>query len=118
MVWHKALKSIHSPRQQAPVFGHGNEEEVHAPSVGLDTPKTKACKLSSVQGKANKRMENKRRKLDAGSSAIADAIKKISEGLKKMKMEMTKRIATQMLESEQIGRELIMQGQLHCLSRF
>ncbi len=48
-----------SPSQQALVFGHGNEKEFHAPSVGSDTPRTKACRLFDVQGKANKRMENK-----------------------------------------------------------
>ncbi len=77
-------------------FGCGNEKEAHAPSVGSNTPKTKACKLPNVQGKANKRMENKRRKLDASSFAIANAIKKIPKGVKeieKIKMEMIKRIA-------------------------
>jgi hypothetical protein len=42
-------------------------------------------------------MENKRKKLDASSVAIADAIIEFSKGvkeIKKMKMEMTKRIAT------------------------
>jgi hypothetical protein len=78
-------------------FGCGNEKVTHAPFVGSNTPKTKACKLPSVQGKANKRMENKRRKLDASSSTITNAIKKIPKGVKeigKMKMEMIKRIAT------------------------
>jgi hypothetical protein len=70
------------PPQQAPIFGHGNEEEVHAPSIGSDTLRTRVCKLSSVQGKANKRMENKRRKLDVGSSTIIDVIKEFLEGVK------------------------------------
>jgi len=86
-----------NPPQQAPIFGHGNEEEVDAPSIGSDTPRTRACKLLSVQGKANKKMENKRRKLDADSFTINDAIKEFSEGVKEiknMKMEMTERIAT------------------------
>jgi hypothetical protein len=42
-------------------------------------------------------MENKRKKLDASSSTIVDAIIEFSKGvkeIKKMKMEMTKRIAT------------------------
>ncbi len=79
------------------MFGHGNGKEVHAPSIGLDNPKTRACKLLRVQGKANKRMENKRRKLDASSSAIANAIKEFSKGVKEienMKMEMIKKITT------------------------
>jgi hypothetical protein len=42
-------------------------------------------------------MENKRRKLDAGSSTIAGAIKEFSKGVKeieKMKMKMIERIVT------------------------
>jgi hypothetical protein len=88
-------------------FNHGNEEEVHAPSVGSNTLRTRVRKSPNVQGKANKRMESKRRKLDAGSFAIT--IKEFSKGVKeieKMKME-TKRITTQLLQNEQIGRKLI-----------
>jgi hypothetical protein len=36
-------------------FGHGNEEEVHAPFVSSNTPRTRACKLFGVQGKVNKK---------------------------------------------------------------
>ncbi len=91
------------PPQQTPIFGHGNEEEVRVPFIGSDTLRIRACKLSSVQGKTNKRMENKRRKLDVGSFAVANAIKEFSKGVKeieKMTMEMTERIATQMFQSE------------------
>ncbi len=55
-------------------------------------------------------MESKRRKLDASSFAITNAIKEFSKGVKKiekMKMEETKRITTQLLQNEQIGRKLI-----------
>jgi hypothetical protein len=34
----------YSLSQQTPIFGHGNEEEVHAPSIGSNTPRTRACK--------------------------------------------------------------------------
>jgi hypothetical protein len=37
-----------------------------------------------VQGKTNKRMENKRRKLDVGSSTIAGAIKEFLKGVKEI----------------------------------
>ncbi len=47
---------------QTPSFSHGNEEEVHVPSIGLYILKIRACKLFGVQGKANKIMENKRKK--------------------------------------------------------
>jgi len=76
-----------SPAQKAPVFGHGNEEEVRVPFIGLDAPRSKACKLLGVQGKANKRMENKRRKLDAGSFTIANVIKEFLEGVRDKKDE-------------------------------
>jgi hypothetical protein len=68
----------YSLSQQTPIFGHGNEE-VHAPFVGLGILRTKTCKLFGVQSKANKRMENKKRKLDVGFSTMANAIKKNSK---------------------------------------
>jgi hypothetical protein len=43
-----------SPPQQALVFGHGNEEEVHAPSTSLDIPRCRACKLRQSQQKNGK----------------------------------------------------------------
>jgi hypothetical protein len=78
----QGTREHYCPPQQAPIFGHGNEEEAHAPSVGSNTSRTRVFKLSSVQGKANKRMENKRRKLDVGSSTIIDVIKEFLEGVK------------------------------------
>jgi uncharacterized protein YoxC len=74
-----------------------------------------------MQGEANKRKENRRRKLYASSSTIADAIKKISTSVKKiekMMMEMTERITTHILQREQIDRELIEQGQLQMAALF
>jgi len=106
----EGIQEHSNPPQQVLVFSHGKEEEVHAPSIGSNTLRTRACKLLNVQGKANKRMESKRRKLDAGSFAITDAIKEFSKGVKeieKMKMEETKRITTQLFQNEQIGRKLV-----------
>jgi hypothetical protein len=37
-----------SPPQQTLVFNHGNEKEVHAPSVGSNTLRIRACKLFNV----------------------------------------------------------------------
>ncbi len=37
-----------SPPQQALVFNHGNEKEVHAPSVGSNILRIRACKLFNV----------------------------------------------------------------------
>jgi hypothetical protein len=53
--------------------------------------------LLGLQGKTNIRIENKRRKLNANSFMIIDAIKEISKGVKEienMKMEMIERITT------------------------
>ncbi len=37
-----------SPPQQTLVFNHGNEEEVHAPSVGSNILRITTCKLLNV----------------------------------------------------------------------
>jgi hypothetical protein len=48
----------YNPPKQTPIFGHGNEEEVHPPSIGSDILRTRACKLLGVKSKTNKKMEN------------------------------------------------------------
>ncbi len=66
-------------------------------------------------------MENKRRKLDASSFAIADVMKEFSKGVKeieKMNMEMIEKTTTQMLQNEQKGRKLMVQGQLQMVALF
>jgi hypothetical protein len=65
--------------------------------MGLDIMRTRACKLPCVQSKANKRMENLKKKLDVGFFAIVNAIKLFFENVKeieKMKMEVIERIVT------------------------
>jgi len=37
-----------SPPQQTLVLNHGNEKEVHAPSVGSNILRIRACKLLNV----------------------------------------------------------------------
>jgi hypothetical protein len=37
-----------NPPQQTLVFNHGNEKEVHAPSVGSNILRIRACKLLNV----------------------------------------------------------------------
>ncbi len=67
------------------------------------------------KAKPTKEWKIKEKKFDAGSSTIIDAIKKNSTSVKEienMMMEMTERITTHILQSEQIGKELIEQGQL------
>lgn len=86
-----------SPPCQTPIFSFRIKEETHAPFIGSDTPKTKACKLPSVQGKPKHKNKNKN-KLNASSFAIADVIKEFVNGvkkIKKLKMEMIKRIRFQ-----------------------
>ena len=65
---------------------------------------------------ANKR--KRKRKLTTGDSTIAYAFKYGFDGvqeLEKMKMHVTKEIISQILESEQQGRQLFFQSQLpHC----
>jgi hypothetical protein len=51
------IQKHYSLPQQTLIFGHGNEEEVHVPSISSDTLRTKACKLPNVQSKTNKIME-------------------------------------------------------------
>jgi hypothetical protein len=94
----QGIQEHSSPPQQVPFL-----VVVLAPSIGSNTLRTRACKLPGVQSKANKKMESKRRKLDASSFAITNAIKEFSKGVKdieKMKMEMIERIATQLLQNE------------------
>jgi uncharacterized protein YoxC len=73
------------------------------------------------KAKPTKEWKIKEKKLDAGSSTIIDAIKNISTSVKereKMMMEMTERITTHILQSEQIDKELIEQGQLQTTALF
>jgi hypothetical protein len=49
------------PLHQNHVFSHVIEKETHVPYISLDTPKTKACKLSSVQSKPNKIIKKTRK---------------------------------------------------------
>jgi hypothetical protein len=57
-VTHGIQKDYSSPKQ-TPIFGHGNEEEVHAPSMGSNILKIRACKLLSVQNKTIKKWKIK-----------------------------------------------------------
>jgi hypothetical protein len=55
------------------------------------------------------------------SPSIAEAIKKysqIAKELKLLKMQMTKEIMTQILESEQVGRKFLLESQLQMAALF
>ncbi len=70
-------------------------------------------KLLSVQGKPKKKLERKKRRLFIVSSIIVDAITNFTIGERdwNVKMEMKKFITFQMLQSEENGRQMIIQGQ-------
>jgi len=72
------LKRQCSPLHQNHVFSHVIEKETHAPYICLDTPKTKTCKLSSVQGKPNKI------KIVCKLSNNVDATKESANGVKEI----------------------------------
>jgi hypothetical protein len=63
-----------SPPCQTLIFCFKIKEETHAPFIGSDIPKTKACKLPNVQGKP-KNKNKKKNKLNASSFAIANVTK-------------------------------------------
>ncbi len=62
-----------------------------APSINSNSPKTKACKLHTMQGKPNKKLKKKKRRLFTCSIAIANAINNFTHVVKEiefLKMEM------------------------------
>jgi len=74
------------------------------------SPKTKACNLPNARGKPNKKMH-----LFGTSPSIVETIKEYTKNAKEMeilKIEMTQDITKQILEYEQIGRKLLLEGQL------
>jgi uncharacterized protein YoxC len=59
--------------------------------------------------------------LDVGSRAIIDAIKEFSIGvqeIEKLKINMTKRITSQMLQSEKKSKHMVLQSQLQIANIF
>ncbi len=56
------------------------------PSTNSNSPITKACKLHSVQGKPNKKLEKKKRRLSTCSFAIADAINNFTHLMRRLNL--------------------------------
>jgi hypothetical protein len=68
-----------------------------------------------VQGELNKKLKRKKRRLSPSSFAIANAISNITHVVKEIKLKkikMTKFITCQMLQSEDNGKQMMIQGQL------
>ncbi len=83
--------------------------------ANFDSSRTRACTLPSLQGEPNKKLKRKKRWLSIGSFAIAYAINNFTHVVKEikiLKMEMTKFITCQMLQSEINGKQMMIQGQL------
>jgi hypothetical protein len=81
-------------------------------SINFGSPRTRACKLPSVQAKPNKKLERKKKRLSIGSSTIADAINNFTHLMKEIelkKMEMTKFITFQMLQNEEKCKQMMIQ---------
>ncbi len=68
-----------------------------------------------MQGELNKKLKRKKRRLSPSSFAIANAISNITHVVKEIKLKkikMTKFITCQMLQSEDNGKQMMIQGQL------
>jgi hypothetical protein len=91
-------------KRQIPMFKDDNANiGINTSSTNFDSPRTRACKLHSVQGKPNKKLEKKKRQLSTCSFVFANAINNFTHVMKEiefLKMEMIKFITSQMLQSE------------------
>jgi hypothetical protein len=94
-----------------------DDEVLVAPTTTLLSPRSRACQNPHAPCQVNKSAN--KRKLTVGDLTIADAIKYGFDGVQeseKMKMQVTKEITSQILESEQQGRQLYFQSQLQMAS--
>jgi hypothetical protein len=74
-----------------------------------------------VQGKPNKKLEKKKKRLFIGSFVLANAIINFIRVLKEIEMkkvEMIKFITFQLLQSEEKGKQMMIQGQLQMVALF
>jgi hypothetical protein len=104
-----------SLERQILVFGDDNANIETTPFVNYDSFRTRACMLPSVQGEPNKKLKRKKRRLSPCSFAIANAINNFTHVVKKiefLKMEMTNFITCQMLQSEDNGKQMMIQEQM------
>ncbi len=74
-----------------------------------------------MQGKPNKKLEKKKKRLFIGSFVLANAIINFIRVLKEIEMkkvEMIKFITFQLLQSEEKGKQMMIQGQLQMVALF
>jgi hypothetical protein len=98
----QTLRMPRSPKRQTHVFKDDSANVETTPSTNFNSPRTRACKLFGVQSKPNKKLERKKRPLSTSSSTIAHAINNFTHVMKEIelkKIEMTKFITSQMLQS-------------------
>jgi hypothetical protein len=79
------------------------------------SPKTRACNLPNARSKPNKKVTNKKSHIFGRSPSIVETIIEYTQNAKEMeilKIEMTQDITKQILENEQVGRKLLLEGQL------
>jgi hypothetical protein len=91
---------------ETPIFANSNDHVTpnytSNQTSTIVSPKTRACNLPGTKGKPNKKATSKKRCLSRESLSIAKTIKKYSyttKELELLKMQMTKRVMTQILES-------------------
>jgi len=73
-------------KRQTPMFEDDNTNVGTTLLVNFDSLTTRACKLLSVQGKPNKKLERKRKWLSIVSSTIADAINNFTHVMKDIEL--------------------------------
>jgi hypothetical protein len=118
-------QSLESLEHQTPIFVDGNDlvTPKHTSNQAFDVVslRTRACNLLDIKGKPNKKTTSKKWCLVGEFLFIAQAIKKYSQTAKELeflKMQMTKEITTQVLDSERVGKKLLLEGQLQMAAIF
>jgi hypothetical protein len=70
--------------RQIHVFGDDNANVRTTPSTNSNSPITRACNLPCVQGKPNKKLKRKKKRLWISSSTIANAINNFTHVVKEI----------------------------------
>jgi hypothetical protein len=88
------VQTLWMPRsleRQTLVFRDDNANVGTTPFVNSNSPRTRACKLHGMQGKPNKKLERKRRRLSTSSSTIAHAINNFTHVVKEIELKKWRR---------------------------
>ncbi len=112
---------LESPKHQTTIFvdsnGHVTPNHTFDQTYDIVSLRTKAYKLVGTCGKPNKKTTSKKRCLFKESPSIAKTIKEYSQIAKELEF-LKMQIPTQILESEQVGRKLLLEGQLLMVALF